>query len=77
MNPIHSINQEFTRMVVAEWSENGEQRRRTQRRNSRRGIGAALRALAARIIGRALPGDAKKQVHSTEATPRYSGGRSS
>jgi hypothetical protein len=62
MNPINAINQEFTRVVVAQWSEETEARRQPEL-PAARGRGIAIRALlgwlggvARRVAGARRPG---------------------
>ncbi len=53
MNPISMINQEFARVVVEDWSDEGAMRRQEQELNkSRGGIFAAIRALVSRLRAR-------------------------
>jgi hypothetical protein len=48
MNPINAINQEFARMIVAEWNEEASIRRQQHEAiEAPLGIGVALQALVA------------------------------
>jgi hypothetical protein len=67
MNPIDGINQEFTRMVVAEWDAAGEPRERHE--GTRGGLLSPLRGLLAALLRQ----PAEKQARAAELRARRVG----